>query len=521
MATVDTWDEIRQAEEDSRHELHLNGDVITQKLEKANGELPASLFQLKSLNYLEISDTSLSFLSDNVKNLECLINLALHRNKLTQIPHTLDQLDKLKFLDISFNQLSSIPSSLCLPSLQTFNASNNQLKELPDFTGYVSLNILFVEHNNLTSFPSGLNQLTGFSELNAANNEINEITQGIQEMLILKNLDLSDNRLQYVNSELAECKKLKNLNLRNNPLKDNRLKKMTVQCSTKAILEYVAKQDGGGGKKKGKGKKAAEKKEAEPEVVKRKIYILCDKEDERRVVSASSVKEERPYICCCIVKKLDLTDATIFKSFINLQTKLHENECDMRTTATIATHSSEQLKFPLRYEAMPTSDIKMQALGKKGKTSAANLIIGMKNERESLKLKKKRNVKTGLFKFLDLVDGKETLACLKNSDNDVISLPPMTNSEATKINPVVADVFLEVTSPMSLPQCKYVMEELIKNMYQLDMSSVVDDMDGIVIEQLRVVDETGELRVIYPSRIDLEFKKIPVERIENSSNIEA
>lgn len=510
------WEEIQQVKEDGRHELHLNGEVITERLEASNGNLPSSLFNLQSLNYLEISDTNLAVLSDDVQNLKQLINLALHRNKLTTVPHTINQLDKLKFLDISFNQLTSIPTSLCLPSLQTFNLSNNQLEELPDFTGYTCLNILFVEHNNLTSFPSGLNQLTGFTELNAANNQIKEITEGIHEMQILKNLDLSDNRLQHVIGELSECKKLKNLNLRNNPLKDNRLKKMTVQCSTKSILDYVAKQDSGSGKKKGKGKKGAAERKDEDDSMKRKIYILQNKDDDRRVVSTNSVKEERPYICCCVVKQLDLSDADIFKAFLSLQTKLHENECDMRTKATIATHSLDGLKFPLRYEAIPTGDIKIVALGKKGKSSASNLIITMKNERESLKLKKKRQVKTGLFKFLDLVDGKETLACLKNSDNEVISLPPITNSEVTKINPVVSDVFIEVTSPMSLPQCKFIMEELIKHMFQLQMSSMVDGMDGLVLEQLRVVDENGDLRVIYPSKIDLEFKGIPVERVENT-----
>ncbi|XP_057304721.1 leucine-rich repeat-containing protein 47-like [Hydractinia symbiolongicarpus] len=511
----EVWDEIRDAE-DGRHELHLIGDEVTNRLEKSNGQLPSGLYKLISLNYLEISDTKLSAISKDVGALKSLLNLALHRNELVEIPDTINQLEKLKFLDLSFNKLTSLPDTLLLPCVQTLNFSNNELSTLPDFSGFTCLNILYTEHNNLTEFPYGLYKLTGFSELNVSNNQITSVPGDVKDMQTLKNLDLSNNSLGTVCGELIDCRKLKNLDLRNNPLKDNRLKKMTNQCSTKAILEYIAKQSkggGGGGKKKGKGKKGHVESEEKDEIT-RKIFILQSKEDERRVVTTESVKEERPYICCTVVKQLDLADPAFFKSFISLQTKLHENECDMRTRATIATHTLSDLKFPLKYEAISPTDLQIVALGKTKKCVAGKLIADLKNEREALKLKKKRQVKTGLYKFIDLVDGKELLACIKNSDGDVISFPPITNSEMTKIHSSVADVFIEVTSPTSLPQCKFVMEEIIRQMYHLGFSSVVDEMEGIVLEQMRVCDEKGDLRVVYPSKIDLDLKGIPVERVD-------
>lgn len=51
-------------------------------------------------------------------------------------------------------------------------------------------------------------------------------------------------------------------------------------------------------------------------------------------------------------------------------------------------------------------------------------------------------------------------------------------------------------------------------MYHLGFSSVVDEMEGIVLEQMRVCDEKGDLRVVYPSKIDLDLKGIPVERVD-------
>ena len=38
------------------------------------------------------------------------------------------------------------------------------------------------------------------------------------------------------------------------------------------------------------------------------------------------------------------------------------------------------------------------------------------------------------FRFIELVDGRDVLACLKNGNDVVVSLPPITNSDITKVN---------------------------------------------------------------------------------------
>lgn len=459
-----SWEEIEEAAENGRHELHLNGDVITQKLKRNEGELPNALFDLSSLNYLEISDTSLSSIPADVGKLNNLLNLALHRNEIEQIPD-INSLIKLKFLDVSYNCLSSLPSCLTLPSLHTLNLSNNQLETLPDFGGMEGLSTVFIDHNRLTSLPTGLEKLSNISEVHAANNDIASFPENIKDMTNIKHLDVSENKLKEVTCDFSLCAKLKTLDLKNNPLKDNRLKKMTVQCSTKAILEYLAKQnqgDGGKkkGKKKGKGGAGKQQDEDEEEKLVRKFYIL-KAEEHLRVDMNTNVKDTRPYICCALIKNLDLSDAATFKSFITLQTKLHENVCDMRTRATIATHNFDSLIFPLTYEALPVSSIEIVPLNKE-KISAEKLIDSLKCERDNLKAQKKRQHKTGLFRFIELVDRKEKLSCVRDANAQVISLPPLTNSDVTKISNIVGDVFIEITSPLSLPDCKFVMEELLK-----------------------------------------------------------
>ena len=80
----------------------------------------------------------------------------------------------------------------------------------------------------------------------------------------------------------------------------------------------------------------------------------------------------------------------------------------------------------------------------------------------------------------------------------------------------MSDIFIEVTSPLSLPQCKHVLEELIKNLFLLDFESKYDaQKKGLILERVSVVDEQGDLKVVFPSKVDLDFSTaIPVVRIE-------
>lgn len=88
------------------------------------------------------------------------------------------------------------------------------------------------------------------------------------------------------------------------------------------------------------------------------------------------------------------------------------------------------------------------------------------------------------------------------------------------------DVLLEVTSPVSLETCKTVMDSLIKMMLEVGLFSeantLVDDEEcatslsnqELVIEQVRVLGSDGQLRVVYPSRVDLQFESVKVIRPE-------
>ena len=83
------------------------------------------------------------------------------------------------------------------------------------------------------------------------------------------------------------------------------------------------------------------------------------------------------------------------------------------------------------------------------------------------------------------------------------------------------NVLLEVTSPVDLATCKSVMEQLISSMLEAGLHSshvtcttaaaaAEDGKQQLVIEQVRVVNSEGQLKVVYPSRVDLQLESVKV-----------
>lgn len=72
-------------------------------------------------------------------------------------------------------------------------------------------------------------------------------------------------------------------------------------------------------------------------------------------------------------------------------------------------------------------------LGKNKVVTALELYNELKAEAEALRKQKQRNVYSGIHKYLKLLDRQQQFACLEDGLGNVISLPPLTNAESTKV----------------------------------------------------------------------------------------
>ena len=515
------WEEVKTAKEEKRYELVLHGKEISERI--AISGLDESIFALTNLNFLQISQTELAEVPEALGELGNLRTLDLHQNKLSKLPPSIGKLTELKFFDISGNILGEVPAELgILANLHTLNLSCNKLNCLPSFEKLHHLCKFDCSHNELTSLPIGIHQLQNLYELCASNNVIETISPEISQNLALKVLKLSHNKLKALPADLADCHKLKELTVLENPIGDNRLKKLIAQCSTKSVLDYVRNTSD---KSKGKGKKGkrhSSKSDGDKVAEDPQFVIKVERSEEYKIVIKQSVTDVRPYVVCVIAKQIDLGQPEMLKKFINMQTKLHETACDHRVVATIATHSMASVSFPLVYEALPLDEISLVPLGKSKLFTATELVNDLKAAAIKEKQRTKRQAKSGLLKYLSLVENAETLACLKTSNGDVISLPPVTNSESSKISSNCMDILIEVTSSCDLNICKTVMDELIKRMFETGLCSRTGQSEPdtvrkeLLLVQVRATDEEGNVKVVYPSKTDLSLQGIPVQLTEKN-----
>lgn len=152
-------------------------------------------------------------------------------------------------------------------------------------------------------------------------------------------------------------------------------------------------------------------------------------------------KDVRHYILCTIVENVNLSDGK-FREFLQIQTKLHETVCAKREKSTIATHDLNKLPLPsavdcppfVRYTAKDADKLKIQPLGKNKIVTAQALYDELKLEAETIRKQKQRNTYSGIHKYLKLLEKQTQFSCIEDALGTVISLPPLTNGETTKVS---------------------------------------------------------------------------------------
>ena len=337
------WPEVDRARSENRHELVLGGADISQRLKKEG--LDAKIFELIGLNYLDIHETSLENLPDNISKLSNLQSLVLHSNKFENFNINITRLEKLKLLDLSRNCLKEIPAEITnLSNIITFNFANNNLEHFPKLVSNRKLTVLDLSNNKLKTFPDVCyEELSNLSELKLTDNQIESIPPEIKNIGALKVLELGHNQIKVVPGELALCSKLKTLNLKNNPISDRRLLKLIDQCRIKQIIDYVkahgpksvttAPRD---------DQKTTTEKDSDSDEDNYKHTIRVHTKDSPKIVVNESVKSVREFFVGCLVTNITFSEDS-FKKFIQVQNKLHESVCSKRNLATIATHDFNKL----------------------------------------------------------------------------------------------------------------------------------------------------------------------------------
>ncbi|KAJ3989672.1 phenylalanyl-tRNA synthetase subunit beta [Lentinula detonsa] len=164
----------------------------------------------------------------------------------------------------------------------------------------------------------------------------------------------------------------------------------------------------------------------------RLLYPPKGEADLLTVTIHPETKQVRPLFACAILRNVKFTPRS-YASFIDLQDKLHQNICRRRQLVAIGTHDLDTLKGPFRYEARAPKDIKFAPLNKEQEYTAEELMTLYESDKQ-------------LSRYLHIIRDAPVYPIIYDAEDRVLSMPPIINSNHSKITLNTTNIFIDVTA---------------------------------------------------------------------------
>ncbi|XP_026193303.1 phenylalanine--tRNA ligase beta subunit [Cyclospora cayetanensis] len=148
----------------------------------------------------------------------------------------------------------------------------------------------------------------------------------------------------------------------------------------------------------------------------------------------ASAQGPRPFIACAVLRGVRLNQRRL-QSCIELQDKLHHTLCRRRALASIGTYDLSMLEPPFTYEALPPQEVCFQPLGCGAlpPMTGPEILAHFSNH-------------TQLKQYLHMLEGQPRLYLLRDAKGNVLSMPPLINSDFCRLTEASRDIFIDCTS---------------------------------------------------------------------------
>ncbi|PVV04981.1 hypothetical protein BB560_000505 [Smittium megazygosporum] len=160
-------------------------------------------------------------------------------------------------------------------------------------------------------------------------------------------------------------------------------------------------------------------------------YTLTQPEKIEKLLVEPSVDVIRPVVVAAILRNVSF-DERRYKSFIDLQDKLHANIGRKRSLVSIGTHDLDTVNGPFHYSARTPSSIKFVPLNKDTEYTAEELMQLYESDLH-------------LRRFLHIIRDSPVYPLITDKDDIVLSLPPIINGNHSRISLDTKNVFIEIT----------------------------------------------------------------------------
>mmetsp|Transcript_48726 Transcript_48726/g.54515 ORF Transcript_48726/g.54515 Transcript_48726/m.54515 type:complete len:650 (+) Transcript_48726:46-1995(+) len=154
-------------------------------------------------------------------------------------------------------------------------------------------------------------------------------------------------------------------------------------------------------------------------------------------VRKSNTDTIRPFVVAAILKDVVFTTER-YASFIDLQDQLHRNLCRQRTLVAIGTHDMDTVEGPFLYDARPPTEIEFIPLTPDH--------LGVFNAKELMEYYETEVAAKHLKPYVPIIKDSPLYPVIVDSQNRVLSVPPIINGSHSKITLDTKNVFIECTA---------------------------------------------------------------------------
>src|SRR3989339_594606 len=205
-------------------------------------------------------------------------------------------------------------------------------------------------------------------------------------------------------------------------------------------------------------------------------YKVKKPEKDYKVIIDPSVKDVRPYTVCAIVKELILDENKI-KELIDVQEKLHNTIGRRRKKVAIGIYPLDKIKLPITFKAMEPDKIKFIPLESSKEMSGLQILQRHPIGKE----------------YAHLLAGKDKFPIFGDAHKNILSMPPIINSELTgRVVATTKDVFVECsgTDLNALNKCLNIlvttMDEMGGKIYQMELSGLKLITPDLTSEKMKI-----------------------------------
>eukprot|EP01139_Manchomonas_bermudensis_P009679 Amastigsp_a339439_708.p2 type:complete len:608 gc:universal Amastigsp_a339439_708:1839-16(-) len=200
----------------------------------------------------------------------------------------------------------------------------------------------------------------------------------------------------------------------------------------------------------------------------------------------------RPFVVAAILRGVTFTPEN-YKSFLDLQEKLHANVCRKRTLVAIGTHDLGTLRGPFRYRALAPEAIRFVPLNQTEAVDGRGLMELYDSE-----------MYKHIRPYLPIIRDSPVYPVIYDAADTVLSLPPIINGQHSRITLATRDVFIECTATDHTKAC-VVLNQMVAMFSEYAAVPFTVEQVRVVYPDARYPVDPSNQAPVYPQMDELEF----------------